>query len=264
MTVRALSAFAAATLALAPLAAEASPLYSQNFEGLADGQTNFTGTGIAVTNTGTGANGTRLVEVDDDTTNKSGNLALRVLDNDTVTTSDPFVSVTLPTALTSGVISFKIWGATFPPNTGEYAIQLHGQLNGAAPGLTEASRLYFRTDTPVTRLRVRHGTGTGSNNADTNLADPAAANTAYDISIAFDAVADTYSVQVNGGTAVSGRFVGNRDMDNISRLGFAFLGGTTGVRVGEYFIDDIAVVPEPASLALLAVGGALIASRRRG
>ncbi len=77
-----------------------------------------------------------------------------------------------------------------------------------------------------------------------------------------DTDTDTYSASVNGTLLSSGNFVNTRKADNISSLHLIF-GGSTDVRVGEFFIDNVSVVPEPASLGVFGIGGLALLRRRR-
>lgn len=249
-----LSLAAVALSAFGLSAATNAAILTEDFESF-DGGTDIT-TGGAITVADTGPN--RTVKANSTTDNKIGNVSMHIKDTDTFNPS-PTVTFSFP-AMTSGSVTLTVWVETQVPDGGEFAMRLGGQETDAAIS-ADLARVAFNwtgpTDTRTTQLAARHDTTW------TPLALSPVEDTAYTITMTFDTDTDTYTASLNGTQMSSGNFVSTRKADNISSLHLMFGGATTTVRVGEFFIDNVSVVPEPATLGLVGLGGLALLRRRR-
>lgn len=245
-----------ATVALSAFSLSAAvnaAVLTEGFESFTGGSAITTGGTITVVDTGPN----RTVTANSTTENKIGNVSMHIRDTDTFNAS-PTVTFSFP-AMTSGSVTVTVWVGTQVPDGGEFGVRLGGQETGVGTS-TDLAKVAFNWTGPAgsrtTQLAARHDF------AWTPLVSSPALNTAYTITMTFDTDTDTYSASVNGTLLSSGNFVNTRKADNISSLHLIF-GGSTDVRVGEFFIDNVSVVPEPASLGVFGIGGLALLRRRR-
>ena len=234
-------------------AATNAAILTEDFESFTGGTAITTDGAITVIDTGTN----RTVTANSTTANKIGNVSMHIKDTDTGTFS-PSVAFSFP-AMTSGSVTLTVWAATQVPDGSEFAMRLGGQETDAGTS-TDLAKVAFNwtgpTGTRTTQLAARHAF------AWTPLVSSPPLNTAYTITMAFDTTTDTYTASLNGTQLTSGNFVNNRKADSISSLNLLF-GGSSNLRVGEFFIDNISVVPEPAGLSLVGIAGLALLRRRR-
>jgi len=84
----------------------------------------------------------------------------------------------------------------------------------------------------------------------------------YDIDFVFDTTAQTFDLAINGSTVATDYAFLNASATSVNTLIFQEYGGQAGSKL---YIDNVsvAVVPEPAALSLLLLGGWVLAHRRR-
>lgn len=239
-----------ATIAISTATAPAA-FYSENFENVASNATTFTG----FTSSGTGTG--RVLKVQDTSTNRNGNKSFLFADTENANGSSPAGVITFGSE-TSVTLQFDVWIGVAPPTGGDIQFSLRGTRTSDSAE-AEAARIYFTT----TDIFARQGNGVGANNTNNTLQSGYAMDTRYRFIVNANALTDTYTVQMNGGTLYSGRFVNNVLLNDLSKFQFTAGGANAGVRVETFYIDDISVVPEPASVALLSGVGILLARRRR-
>jgi hypothetical protein len=145
---------------------------------------------------------------------------------------------------------------------GQWGVQFNndGPTHPVNPGGASSTIIYFKiSDSFITR---------GQGGADQTVISSLTAGTWYNVQATVDAVGGTYSgtITPDGGSAVPFSF---SDL-NLGANGDKFVAGVqvrdrsaSGVVNAGLSIDNLRVVPEPASLSLLALGGLFLTRRRK-
>lgn len=236
-----------ATVAMACTCASAA-VYHQDFESLATDATTFPN--FTSANTGTG----RVLKVQGASSNKNGGKSFLFADTESTQGSSPTGVITFGSE-TQVTAQFDTWIGV-APSGGDIQFSLRGtKTTDSLEG--EAVRIYMT----AADILARHGNGTGTTN--TTLQAGYSLNTRYRFVINADTLTDTYTVQMNGGTVASGRFVNNLLFSDLTKFQFTAGGSTAAQRVETFYVDDIGIVPEPTSLGLLSIAGAMVLRRRR-
>jgi hypothetical protein len=252
-----------AAIALATPSASASPYISHNFD------TDTSNVAPSGTTYLSAPGSTRAIVVDSSTTTPldpfggTGNKSLLLEDNDSGQNSAVAFQGAVA-GLNSGTFSATIYAANTtgfmtPQGTVRLGVSNAASTANIGPWLTFEST-FAQVVTPGGTL---------------TLDNVLTANTAYNLTLTFDAVAHTFSGTIGPADGSSSPVALSDDSGDTTSFAFrsnvgpitsVFLGGgfvgRTGVRV---FFDNVQVseVPEPASLSLLGLGGLLALRRGR-
>lgn len=195
----------------------------------------------------------------------AGNKSLWLQDNNDP--SDAAVGFRRTVAEPVGKLSLRLYvvqDVSFPTPWLELRAFKDGisSLDGAAQGVEIGPWMFFSAGSLVSPISI----GLFTSGPTLTLDQTLSANTAHMVEISFNTVSDTFTAMLDGSpltddggaTTVFPFYSALPDLNAV-----AFTAGFS-TRVGvRTFVDDISLIPEPATVSLVAMGGLAFVSRRR-